>query len=94
MIAAQLTDYIRRQFPAYSHAGSSRKDDGRIACSVHGYVCNQGNMLLNYPPCDDSPEVSSLISGVITAGSRRGHYKLVLINVFSYAYRCFRVLSV
>lgn len=82
MIAAQLADYIQRQIPAYSHAGSSKKDDGRIGCRMHGCVCNQRNMFLNYPPCDDSPEVSSLISGVITVGSRRGHYKMMSITVF------------
>lgn len=50
---------------------------------VCGWVCNQENMLLNYPPCKDSPEGASLISGVITEGSCRGHNNITSVIVLS-----------
>lgn len=79
MIAAQLADYIRRQIPAYSH-----KQEGWWKDRVKGArMCLQSRKYVaELSSCDDSPEVSSLISGVITVGSRRGHYKTMSINVF------------
>lgn len=79
MIAAQLADYIQRQIPAYSH-----KQEGWWKDRVKGArMCLQSRKYVaELSSCDDSPEVSSLISGVITVGSRRGHYKTMSINVF------------
>lgn len=79
MIAAQLADYIRRQIPAYSH-----KQEGWWKDRVKGaQMCLQSRKYVaELSSCDDSPEVSSLISGVITVGSHGGHYKTMSINAF------------
>ena len=70
VIAVNLSDYVSGQIPAYPQAGSGGKGDGGVSdgCRVEGEI----KAILNYLPCNEFPEVSFLISGVITVGSCRG----------------------
>lgn len=73
VIAVSLSDYVSGQIQAYPHPGSGRNGDGSISISRGCRVqWNQGNTLLNYPPRNKFPQVSFLISGMITVGSCRG----------------------